>query len=218
MNVSPVSSSYREPLRWRAALLLPLLVLGAALLYSLLATVVAGALFPAQANGSLLQRDGHVLGSALVAQPFAAPGYFQPRPSAAKFDPMAAAGSNQARSNPELQKRIADARASVAARDAVAPAQVADDLLTQSGSGMDPDISVAAAQQQVARVAKARELPVTTVAALVAAQVQPRQFGVLGQPRVNVLGLNIALDEVGTRDGGAGTRDPGLGTRENQKQ
>ena len=195
MNVSQASSSsYREPLRWRAALLLPLLVLGAALLYSLLATVVAGALFPAQADGSLLQRDGRVLGSALVAQPFAAPGYFQPRPSGAKFDPMAAAGSNQARSNPELQKRIADARASVAARDGVAPAQVADDLLTQSGSGMDPDISVAAAQQQVARVAKARGLPEARVAALVAAQTQPRQFGVLGQPRVNVLALNLALD------------------------
>ncbi|MBD7922637.1 potassium-transporting ATPase subunit KdpC [Xanthomonas bonasiae] len=211
MNVSPVSSSYREPLRWRAALLLPLLVLGAAALYSLLSTLLAGALFPAQANGSLLQRDGRVFGSALVAQPFAAPGYFQPRPSAAKFDPMAAAGSNQARSNPELQQRIADARASVAARDGVAPAQVADDLLTQSGSGMDPDISVAAAQQQVARVAKARDLPVATVAALVAAQAQPRQFGVLGQPRVNVLALNLALD-------GAGNGEAGIKNGEKQKQ
>jgi len=206
MNVSQASSSScREPLRWRAALLLPLLVLGAALLYSLLATVVAGALFPAQADGSLLQqRDGRVLGSALVAQPFAAPGYFQPRPSGAKFDPMAAAGSNQARSNPELLKRIADARASVAARDGVAPAQVADDLLTQSGSGMDPDISVAAAQQQVARVAKARGLPEARVAALVAAQTQPRQFGVLGQPRVNVLALNLALDAAGNGETGIG--------------
>ena len=211
MNVSPVSSSYREPLRWRAAVMLPLLVLGAAALYSLLATLLAGTLFPAQANGSLLQRDGRVLGSALVAQPFAAPGYFQPRPSAAKFDPMAAAGSNQARSNPELQQRIADARASVAARDGVAAAQVADDLLTQSGSGLDPDISVAAAQQQIARVAKARELPVATVAALVAAQAQPRQFGVLGQPRVNVLALNLALD-------GAGNGETGIGNGEKQKQ
>ncbi|MBN6150020.1 potassium-transporting ATPase subunit KdpC [Xanthomonas sp. AmX2] len=211
MNVSPVSSSRREPLRWRAAVLLPLLVLGAAALYSLLATVLAGALFPAQANGSLLERDGRVRGSALVAQPFAAPGYFQPRPSAAKFDPMAAAGSNQARSNPELQQRIADARASVAARDGVAPAQVPDDLLTQSGSGLDPDISVAAAQQQVARVAKARGLPAERVAALVAAHTQDRQFGVLGQPRVNVLVLNLALD-------GAGTGDRGPGTREGQKR
>ncbi|MBB4128022.1 K+-transporting ATPase ATPase C chain [Xanthomonas translucens] len=209
MNVSQASSSScREPLRWRAALVLPLLVLGAALLYALLATVVAGALFPAQADGSLLQRDGRVLGSALVAQPFAAPGYFQPRPSAAKFDPMAAAGSNQARSNPELHKRIADARASVAARDGVAPAQVADDLLTQSGSGMDPDISVAAARQQVARVAKARGLPEADVAALVAAQTQPRQFGVLGQPRVNVLALNLALD--------AGNGETGIGNGQKQ--
>lgn len=213
MNVSQVSTSYREPLRWRAALVLPLLVLGAAALYSLLATMAAGALFPAQANGSLLERDGRVLGSALVAQPFAAPGYFQPRPSAAKFDPMAAAGSNQARSNPELQKRIADARAALAARDGVAPAQVADDLLTQSGSGLDPDISVAAAQQQVARVAKARELPVATVAALLAAQVQPRQFGVLGQPRVNVLALNLALDA-----GEAGNGEKRIGNGDEQKR
>ncbi|WP_369976907.1 potassium-transporting ATPase subunit KdpC [Xanthomonas bundabergensis] len=210
MNVSPVSASYREPLRWRAAVVLPLLVLGAAALYSLLSTVVAGALFPAQANGSLLERDGRVRGSALVAQPFAAPGYFQPRPSAAKFDPMAAAGSNQARSNPELQQRIADARAALAARDGVAPAQVPDDLLTQSGSGLDPDISVAAAQQQVARVAEARALPAATVAALVAAQAQPRQFGVLGQPRVNVLALNMALDE-------AGNGETGIGNGETQK-
>lgn len=211
MNVSPASSSCREPLRWRGAVLLPLLVLACAALYSLVSTLLAGALFPAQANGSLLERDGRVLGSALVAQPFAAPGYFQPRPSAAKFDPMAAAGSNQAQSNPDLQQRIADARAALAARDGVDPAQVPDDLLTQSGSGLDPDISVAAAQQQVARVAKARALPDARVAALVATHTRDRQFGVLGQPRVNVLALNLALDE-------AGTRDPGRGTGDKQRQ
>ncbi|WP_429002452.1 potassium-transporting ATPase subunit KdpC [Xanthomonas sacchari] len=202
MTVSSVSP--REPMRWRAVLVLPLLVLASAALYSLLATMLAGALFPEQANGSLRTHDGRVVGSALVAQPFAAAGYFQPRPSGAKYDPMAAAGSNQARSNPDLRKRLDDTRQAVAAREGVDPAQVPDDLITQSGSGMDPDISVAAAQLQVARVAAARGLPPQTVAALVAAQTQPRQFGVLGRPRVNVLALNLALDAAGNGETGIG--------------
>nr|WP_267100050.1 potassium-transporting ATPase subunit KdpC [Xanthomonas sacchari] len=191
-------------MRWRAVLVLPLLVLASAALYSLLATVLAGALFPEQANGSLRTRDGRVVGSALVAQPFAAAGYFQPRPSGAKYDPMSAAGSNQARSNPDLRKRLDATRQAVAAREGIDPAQVPDDLVTQSGSGMDPDISVAAARIQVARVAAARGLPPQTVAALVAAQTQPRQFGVLGEPRVNVLALNLALDAAGNRETGIG--------------
>ncbi|WP_369940275.1 potassium-transporting ATPase subunit KdpC [Xanthomonas medicagonis] len=202
MTVSSVSP--REPLRWRAVLVLPLLVLGSAALYSLLATVLAGALFPEQANGSLRTHAGRVVGSALVAQPFAAAGYFQPRPSAAKYDPMSAAGSNQARSNPDLRKRLDDTRQAVAAREGIDPAQVPDDLITQSGSGMDPDISVDAAHIQVARVAAARGLPPQTVAALVTAQTQPRQFGVLGEPRVNVLALNLALDAAGNGESGTG--------------
>ncbi len=202
MTVSSVS--LREPMRWRAVLVLPLLVLASAALYSLLATVLAGALFPEQANGSLRSHDGRVVGSVLVAQPFAAAGYFQPRPSGAKYDPMSAAGSNQARSNPDLRKRLDATRQAVAAREGIDPAQVPDDLITQSGSGMDPDISVDAAQLQVARVAAARGLPPQTVAALVAAQTQPRQFGVLGEPRVNVLALNLALDAAGNGETGIG--------------
>ncbi|WP_295937863.1 potassium-transporting ATPase subunit KdpC [uncultured Xanthomonas sp.] len=197
-------------MRWRAVLVLPLLVLASAALYSLLATVLAGALFPEQANGSLRTRDGRVVGSALVAQPFAAAGYFQPRPSGAKYDPMSAAGSNQARSNPDLRKRLDATRQAVAAREGIDPAQVPDDLVTQSGSGMDPDISVDAARIQVARVAAARGLPPQTVAALVAAQTQPRQFGVLGEPRVNVLALNLALD--------AGNGETGIGNVKEQKR
>ncbi|MDY4282390.1 potassium-transporting ATPase subunit KdpC [Xanthomonas sp. LF06-19] len=197
-------------MRWRAVLVLPLLVLASAALYSLLATVLAGALFPEQANGSLRTRDGRVVGSALVAQPFAAAGYFQPRPSGAKYDPMSAAGSNQARSNPDLRKRLDATRQAVAAREGIDPAQVPDDLVTQSGSGMDPDISVEAAHIQVARVAAARGLPPQTVAALVAAQTQPRQFGVLGEPRVNVLALNLALD--------AGNGETGIGNGQKQEQ
>lgn len=209
MTVSSVS--LREPMRWRAVLVLPLLVLASAALYSLLATVLAGALFPEQANGSLRSHDGRVVGSALVAQPFAAAGYFQPRPSGAKYDPMSAAGSNQARSNPDLRKRLDATRQAVAAREGIDPAQVPDDLITQSGSGMDPDISVEAAHIQVARVAAARGLSPQTVVALVAAQTQPRQFGVLGEPRVNVLALNLALDA-------AGNGETGIGNGQKQEQ
>lgn len=169
-------------------------LLGCGLLYSLLGAGLGRALFPAQAQGSLLERDGRVVGSALLAQPFADARYFQPRPSAAGYDPMAAAGSNLARSNPDLRQRIAKARDEVAAREGVLPAQVPGDLLTQSGGGLDPHISPAAAQLQIARVAKARGLTEATVAQAVAAAGEAPQFGLLGQPRVNVLRLNLLLD------------------------
>lgn len=179
----------RGPLLFAAVILL---VFG--LLYSLAGTALGRMLFPTQATGSLIEREGRVVGSALVAQPFADARYFQPRPSAANYDPMAAAGSNQARSNPELQKRIADAIAAVAAREGIAPAQVPDDLVTESGGGLDPDISPAGAQVQIARVAKARGLDPAMVERLVAQATEAPQFGVLGPPRVNVLRLNLALD------------------------
>lgn len=180
---------------WRASLALALLVLGGfGLGYCLLGTGLAGAAFPVQAQGSLLHHEGRVVGSALVAQPFADARYFQPRPSAAGYDPMAAAGSNQARSNPELRKRLAQARAAVAAREQVAPAQVPSELLTQSGSGLDPELGPAAAALQVRRVAAARGLPEARVAALLRQHLRPRTLGVLGEPRVNVLELNLALD------------------------
>jgi len=173
-----------------------LTLLGFGFAYSVAATLLAGAAFPTQAHGSLLRDEGRVVGSLLVAQPFADARYFQPRPSAAKYDPMAAAGSNQARSNPDLVKRIDDTRVAVAAREGVDPRQVPLDLLTQSGSGLDPDISPEAAALQVRRVAAARGLAETRVAELLQQQVQPRQFGVLGAPRVNVLALNLALDRL----------------------
>ena len=174
-----------------------LTLVGYGFLYSLAGVGLGQALFPAQANGGLVHRDGRAVGSALVAQPFTDPRYFQPRPSAAKYDPMAAAGSNQARSNPELIQRIAAARKEVAAREGVAPEAVPSELLTQSGGGLDPHISPPAAQIQVARVAHARGLSEATVAALVAAHTEQPQFDLLGQPRVNVLLLNLALDAHG---------------------
>ena len=180
----------------RPALALALLaLLGFGLLYSLAGAGLGRLLFPQQASGSLIERDGTIVGSTLIAQPFAGDGYFQPRPSAANYDPMAAAGSNQARSNPDLRKRIAEARAAVAAREHIAPDRVPIELITQSGGGLDPHITPEGARVQIARVAKARGLAPPLVEALVAAHTEGPQLGVFGQPRVNVLELNLALDD-----------------------
>ena len=129
-----------------------------------------------------------------MAQPFADARYFQPRPSAANYDPMAAAGSNMARSNPALRKRIAEGVIAVAKRDGIAPSAVPMELVTQSGGSLDPHVSPTGARVQVARVAKARGLDPAVVQRLVDAETETPQFGLLGQPRVNVLRLNLALD------------------------
>ena len=180
---------------WRAAIAMMVITLGLfGFGYSLVSTGIDGALFPYHAHGSIVMRDGKPVASELVAQPFAAPGYFQPRPSAVKYDPMSAAGSNLARTNPDLRKQIETLRGEIARRDGVAPTAVVDDLLTQSGSGVDPDISVAAAEQQMARVASARGLPEADLRRLVAVNTSPPQFGIFGSPRVNVVRLNLALD------------------------
>lgn len=193
--------THANALQDRIGLRTPLLfagivLIGCGLLYSLAGTALGRVLFPAAATGSTIERDGHVVGSALVAQPFADARYFQPRPSAANYDPMAAAGSNLARSNPELRKRIAEATAAVAAREGVAPARIPDDLVTRSGGGLDPHISPDAAKLQVARIARTRGLAPVVVETLVTRATEAPQFGVLGQQRVNVLRLNLALDAV----------------------
>jgi K+-transporting ATPase ATPase C chain len=182
-----------------SVLLVPIVLVGFGLAYSLAGTALGRLAFPRQATGSVVERDGRVIGSLLVAQPFDADRYFASRPSAANYDPMAAAGSNAARSNPDLRKRLADAVVAVAKREGVTPAQLPDDLVTQSGSGTDPDISPAAANVQVARIARVRGLPPAQVQALVAAHTQGPQFGLLGQPRVNVLALNLALDALASK-------------------
>lgn len=163
-------------------------------LYSLAGVGIGQLLFPATANGSLLYKDSQVIGSALVAQPFGSDLYFYPRPSAGGYDTRALAGSNLARTNPQLRQRIAQAQAQVAQRESVPASAVPGDLVTQSGSGIDPHISPASAALQIERVTKARGLAREQVKALVSAYTEPRQFGVLGQPRVNVLQLNLALD------------------------
>lgn len=162
--------------------------------YSLAATALGSALFPAQAQGSLIERDGRVLGSALVAQPFADARYFMPRPSAVDYDPMSVGGSNQARTNPELRATIATAIDDVAAREGIDARAVPGDLVTRSGSGIDPHISPEAARVQLARVARARGLAVADVERAVAAHTAGPQFGLLGAARVDVLSLNLALD------------------------
>lgn len=194
MTTSSPSSTAAAPV-WRPALVLAgVTLLGFGLLYSLAGAGLGRMLFPHQATGSLIERDGKVVGSSLVAQPFADDRYFQPRPSAAKYDVMALAGSNQARTNPDLRSRIDEARDAVAAREGVAPDAVPSDLVTQSGGGIDPHLSPAAVQIQVARVARARGLPVDEVERLVAAHTESPQFGLLGALRINVLELNLALD------------------------
>ena len=170
------------------------ILLGMGLLYSLAGTAIGRSLFPQQATGSIVTHAGKQIGSSLIAQPFADARYFQPRPSAAGYNPMSAAGSNQARTNPDLRKRIAETTAAVAARDGIAAQDVPGELVTQSGGGLDPDLSPAGAQVQIARVAQARKMDPKRVAELVAVHTQGPQFGLLGEPRVNVLELNLALD------------------------
>ena len=199
--LTPSGDRFLAPGLLRGATSLAVLTLaGCGFLYSLAGVGLGQALFPDAANGSLVQRGGQVVGSALVAQGFASDRYFQPRPSAAAYDTMAMAGSNQARTNPDLRQRLADTRAAVAQRDGVAPAEVPGELVTQSGSGIDPHISPRGAAIQVNRIASARGLHPDAVAALVARHTEPPQFGLFGQPRVNVLQLNLALDQlVGAR-------------------
>jgi K+-transporting ATPase, C subunit len=162
--------------------------------YPLLVTGLAQALFPWQANGSLLERHGQVIGSALIAQSFTAPGDFWPRPSAVQYDAANSGGSNL---GSDSRKLLADIRARTAALRAAnpdAPGPVPEALVTTSASGLDPDLPPSAALWQVPRVAGARGLPPQTVTAMVNRLTQPRTFGLLGEPRVNVLALNRALD------------------------
>ena len=165
--------------------------------YPLIVTGIAQVVFPSQANGSLIMNDGKVIGSALIGQPFDDPKYFWGRPSATTPFPDNAAsssGSNLSPTNPDLVKAVQARVDALRAADPGNTAPVPVDLVTASGSGLDPDISPAAALYQVTRVARARKLDPQAVRQLVDRYTQGRSLGVLGEPRVNVLELNLALD------------------------
>ena len=166
-------------------------------LYPLAVTGVAHVMFPHQADGSLIVRDGHVVGSRLIGQSFDDPRYFWGRPSATSPQPYngaSSAGSNLGPTNPALAAAVRQRIAALRAADPGNAQPVPVDLVTASASGLDPEISPAAAQYQLARVARARHLDVAQVRQLVAARTQGRWLGLFGEPRVNVLALNLALD------------------------
>jgi K+-transporting ATPase ATPase C chain len=165
--------------------------------YPLAVTGVSQAFFPHEAGGSMIVQDGKIVGSELIGQPFSAPGYFWSRPSATSPVPnnaAASSGSNLGPTNPALLAAIEDRIRALRAADPGNTEPVPVDLITSSASGLDPHISPAAAEYQVERVASARGLAVDVVRALVAKHTEGRQWGVFGEPRVNVLQLNLALD------------------------
>ena len=180
-----------------ALMTLLLLTIITGLLYPLAVTGVAQALFPRQANGSLIVQNGQVLGSSLIGQPFDDLKYFWSRPSATSpfpYNAAASGGSNLGPTNPALIKAVQDRVATLTAADPDNPVPIPVDLITASGSGLDPHLSPAAADYQVRRVARARGMDEDVVRRLVAEHTEGRQWGVLGELRVNVLLVNLALD------------------------
>jgi K+-transporting ATPase ATPase C chain len=181
----------------QSIVMLVVLTIVTGIVYPLVVTGLAQAVFPRAANGSVIERDGKALGSELIGQPFSDPKYFWARPSAtAPFadNPAASSGSNLGPTNPALSAAVKQRIDALRALDPGNRAPVPADLVTASGSGLDPHISPAAAQYQVARVARVRGLVQVQVASLLARATERRQLGVLGEPRVNVLKLNLMLD------------------------
>ena len=183
-------------------LLRPVLVMFATMtaitgvVYPAVVTVAAQVLFPHQANGSLIERDGKPVGSELIGQQFDAPSYFWGRLSATSptpYNAQSSGGSNLGPTNPALAVEVKGRLAALQAADPTNTAPVPVDLVTSSGSGLDPDISPAAAAYQAQRVAKARGLSLEQIRQLIVQNTSGRQLGVLGEPRVNVLKLNLAL-------------------------
>jgi K+-transporting ATPase ATPase C chain len=206
MNQTPIflplvrnrTGKVRDQIR-PAIVMLVLLTIITGLAYPLAVTGMAQVLFPHQANGSLIVKDGQVAGSELIGQPFGDPRYFWGRPSATApfpYNAAASAGSNLGPSNPALAEAVKARIDALRAADPGNTRPVPVDLVTASASGLDPHISVAAALYQVPRVARERGLTEREVEALVRQFTAGRQLGVLGEPRVNVLNLNLALDAV----------------------
>lgn len=182
-----------------ALVLFFILTLVTGVAYPLLVTGVAKALFPTQASGSLILRDGKVVGSELIGQSFSDPKHFWGRPSATgpmPYNASASSGSNEGPLNPALLDAVKGRVEALRAADPGNVATVPVDLVTASASGLDPHISVAAARYQAGRVAKARSLPVEKVQALVEAHTETALLGLIGEPQVNVLKLNLAMDKL----------------------
>jgi K+-transporting ATPase ATPase C chain len=188
-------NTLRQTLAGLRVLLALTVVFGLA--YPLLMTGVGQVAFHSQANGSLVQLQGKDVGSSLIGQEFTGDQWFHSRSSAGGYDALASGGTNLGPNAPDLTKAVDAARAAIAKEDGVAPADVPPDAVTSSGSGLDPDISPAYADIQVARVAQARGLGVDQVQQLVDDHTQSRNLGFLGEPRVNVLELNLALAHAG---------------------
>lgn len=188
----------KNQLRPAIAMTIVIMVL-TGLVYPGLVTGVAQLLFPSRANGSLVTVNGQVVGSELIGQPFAKPGYFHPRPSAAGagYDDTLSGGTNKGPTDRKLADTlIAHAVDSAVTLDSAVKGQIPSDLVTSSGSGLDPHISPASAFLQGRRVARTRGLDSTIVRALVERHIEGRQFGFFGEARVNVLLLNLALDSL----------------------
>jgi K+-transporting ATPase ATPase C chain len=165
--------------------------------YPLLMTGIGLVVFHDQANGSMVRVGGQDVGSSLIGQQFTGARWFQPRPSASSYDALASGGTNLGPNNPDLVRAVEKAKAAIAAQDGVSPSQVPPDAVTSSASGLDPHISPAYADLQAARVARARGMSVADVQRLVDEHTQGRILGFLGEPRVNVLELNLALAQAG---------------------
>ena len=182
-----------------ALIVFALLTLLTGVIYPILISGIGALVFPNQARGSVIEHDGKAVGSALLGQPFSSPRYFWSRPSATAthaYNGGASSGANQGPTNPALAEAVAARIAALRAADPGNDAPVPIDLVTASGSGLDPHISPAAAEYQLARVARERGLPVERVRELVAEATSSRTFGILGEPRVNVLQLNLSLDDI----------------------
>lgn len=200
------SSSLRGLLR-PALLMFGLFTLLTGVLYPMAITGAAQLAFPEEANGSLVHQKGKVIGSALIGQRFEDPRYFLGRPSATgpeAYNAASSTGSNLGPGNPALAEAVASRAAALRALDPSNPAPLPIDLVTTSGSGLDPHISPEAARYQVGRVARLRGLPEAKLRALVEEHVEPRVLGLLGEPRVNVLALNLALDRLAGDDSADG--------------
>jgi K+-transporting ATPase ATPase C chain len=189
-----ISSNVRPAL---VMIVLMTILLGA--LYPAAVTAIASVVFPWQASGSLIEKDGKVVGSALIGQPFSDPGHFWSRPSATgpvPYNAAASSGSNQGPLNPTLTDAVTARVKALRDADPGNTAPVPADLVTASASGLDPHITPAAAEYQVARVARVRNLDPAQVRALVDEFTEGRQLGFLGEPRVNVLRINLQLDAI----------------------